>query len=339
MRRLVLLRPYEAVIQEVPVPEPGPGEALVKVRSVGVCGTDVRAWQGLHSFSSYPRVPGHEIAGEVVRLGQGAEGCGVMPGDRVVVEPMVACGKCYPCSLGRYNCCERLEVLGVHRDGAMQEFISVPCSLLHKAPAGLGFTMLSLVEPACVAMHAVRRSRIKPGDVAVVIGAGNIGLLIIQMLKLSGARVIAIDVRRSHLDAASRLGADLVIDSRLEDPVKGTHKFSNGAGGSVVFEVVGIALTVCLAFDLSSHAGQVVLVGLCHEEIPFRFDLLNRKELDVLGSRNSCGLFPEVLGLLAGSRLVAELLVTQHIRLEDFEATMRSLTTGGRDEIKVVMEL
>ncbi|HHW14526.1 MAG TPA: zinc-binding alcohol dehydrogenase family protein [Firmicutes bacterium] len=339
MKRLVLRKPFEAVVEEVARPEPGPGEALVRAGAVGVCGTDIRAWQGLHSFLTYPRVPGHEVAGEVIAFGPETETRGIRPGEAVVVEPMVACGRCYPCSLCRYNCCEHLEVLGVHRDGAMQEYFAVPVSLLHRAPAGFNFAALSFVEPACVARHAVRRSRVRAGDTAAVIGSGNIGLLLIQMLKLEGARVIAVDVRDSRLELARRLGADLTVNSKAEDPVRRTLEFTDGVGAPEVFEVVGTASTVKLALDLVSYAGQVVLVGVCHDEVTFRPDLLNKRELDLLGSRNSRGLFPEVLRLLEEGRLVTEELITRRIALDEFDAAMREVTSGARDEIKTVIEL
>jgi threonine dehydrogenase-like Zn-dependent dehydrogenase len=337
-KRLVLREPFRAEVEEVPAPQAGPGEALVRVKCVGVCGTDLRAWQGRHSLMTYPRVLGHEISGELLEFGPGTDPRGLAVGDPVVVEPMVACGKCYPCSLGRYNCCERLEVLGVHRDGAMQEYLSVPVTLLHKAPAGHSWATLAFVEPACVALHAVRRSRVKAGDTAAVIGAGNIGLLAIQMLRVQGARVIAIDVKDTKLALAQRLGAALTINSKAESAAERTLAFTDGVGASAVFEVVGVNPTVMLAFDLVSDAGQIVLVGVCHDEVTFRPDLLNKRELDLLGSRNSRGAFPEALKLVADGKLVTDDLVTRRIRLEEFDDTMKAVTSGAQDEIKTIIE-
>lgn len=339
MKRLVLQKPMLAEVVEAPVPKPGPGEALLRVRCVGVCGTDIRAWQGLHSFMTYPRVPGHEVAAEVVEFGPETDRRGLAAGDVVVVDPYIPCHECYPCSLGRTNCCEKLEVMGVHRDGAMQEYITAPVAHLYKTPAGFGFDTLSFVEPAGVAMHGVRRSRVKAGDTAAVIGAGNIGLLAIQILKAEGARVIAIDVRDSRLERAKRLGADVVVNSQTEDVQKVVRDFTGGVGPSAVFEVVGVSATVMLALDLVSYAGQVVLIGVCHDEVTFRPDLLNKRELDLLGSRNSRGVFPEALRLVEEGRLVTSELITRRIKLEEFDSTMRALATGGQDEIKTVIDL
>jgi threonine dehydrogenase-like Zn-dependent dehydrogenase len=220
----------------------------------------------------------------------------------------------------------------------MQEYLAVPVALLHRAPAGHSWETLAFVEPACVALHAVRRSRVKAGDTAAVIGAGNIGLLAIQMLKAQGARVIAIDVKDAKLELAGRLGADLTINSRTGDPLLAAQAFTGGVGPSAVFEVVGVNPTVMLALDLVSYAGQVILVGVCHDEVTFRPDLLNKRELDLLGSRNSRGVFPEALRLVAEGKLVTDELISRRITLEEFDETMKAVTSGARDEIKTIIE-
>lgn len=337
-QRLVLYEPCRAVLEQGHLPLPRAGEVLVRVRAVGVCGTDLRAWQGRHSLLTYPRVLGHEVAGEVVALGPDFDRPEIQLGDAVVIEPMFACGHCYPCSLGRYNCCERLEVMGVHRDGAMQEFIAAPATHLHRAQGGTSFQALAFVEPAAVALHAIRRSRAAAGDTAVVIGAGNIGLLAVQLLKLAGVRVAAVDVQEAHLALARQLGADCTLNSRTEDVRGEIMNFTVGTGASAVFEAVGVSPTVKLALDLVSHAGQVVLIGVCHDEVTFRPDLLNKRELDILGSRNSKGAFPEVLRLIEEGRLVTEDLITRRIRLDGFDQAMRETAAGGRDEIKTMIE-
>jgi threonine dehydrogenase-like Zn-dependent dehydrogenase len=185
----------------------------------------------------------------------------------------------------------------------------------------------------------VRRSRVQAGDTAVVIGSGNIGLLALQMLKIRGAKVVAIDVKASRLELARRLGADLTINSKEQDAVQAVLDFTGGVGGNVVFEVVGNAPTVQLAFDLVSYAGQIVLVGVTHDEFTFRPDFMNKRELDLLGSRNSKGLFPEVLSLIASGQVKTDSLVTRRIALDEFDATMRALSSGGTDEIKTIINL
>lgn len=342
-KRLLLVKPFTTVVEEVPIPEPGPGEALIRVECVGVCGTDVRSWMGRHAFTTYPRVMGHEVSGVVVKLGGDAPAAPTpaprfAEGDIIVVEPYAACGHCYPCSLGRYNCCENLQVMGVHRDGAMQEFICVPVSMMHKAPPGRNFVELSFVEPAGIGMHAIGRSRLRSGDTAAVIGAGNIGLLMIQILKARGARVIAVDVKESRLDLARKLGADLAVNSLEADPVKAALEFTHGVGAPVVFEVVGAAPTIGLALQMVSYAGQIVLVGVCPDEVCLRPELLNKRELDVLGSRNSRGVFPGVLELVGEGSLSTEALVSRRITIHEFDQTMKEVTSGSKDEIKIVVQ-
>ena len=341
-KRLVLVKPFTTVVEEVPIPEPGPGEALVQVKCVGVCGTDVRSWMGRHAFTTYPRVMGHEVSGIVVKLGDGAaadaSGHSLAEGDVVVIEPYSACGRCYPCSLGRYNCCENLQVMGVHRDGAMQEYVCAPVRLLHKAPAHRSFTELAFVEPAGVGLHGIRRSRVAADDTAAVIGSGNIGLLMIQILKARGVKVIAIDVKESRLVLARKLGADLALNSTTEDVVEKVREFTGGVGVPVVFEVVGAVPTIAQALEIVSYAGQIVLVGVCPDEFPLKPELLNKRELDILGSRNSAGCFPEVVELVGQGKLVTEDLVSRRIGIEEFDDTMKEVTSGAKDEIKIVVE-
>ncbi|OPZ64837.1 MAG: putative zinc-type alcohol dehydrogenase-like protein YjmD [Firmicutes bacterium ADurb.Bin506] len=361
-KRLLLTEPFTTVVEEVPVPEPKPGEALIRVECVGVCGTDVRSWMGRHAFTTYPRVMGHEVSGTVVKLaGDPAPCCAasgrcqaapapaasraagptapsIREGDVVVVEPYAACGKCYPCSIGRYNCCQNLQVMGVHRDGAMQEYICVPVSMLHKAPQNRSFVELSFVEPAGIGMHAIGRSRLQAGDTAAVIGAGNIGLLMIQILKARGAKVIAVDVKESRLDLARKLGADITVNSTTDDPVKASLEFTGGVGAPVVFEVVGAVPTINLALQLVSYAGQIVLVGVCPDELCLHPELLNKRELDILGSRNSRGVFPGVLELVGKGALSTEALVSRKITVDEFDQTMKDVTSGSRDEIKIVVQ-
>ena len=191
MKTVVLDKPFSFRLTETEPPgEPGQGEALVRVQRVGICGTDLHAYQGNQPFFDYPRILGHELAVEIVALGPSAETHGLAVGDRCAVEPYLNCGTCIACRRGRTNCCERLSVLGVHQDGGMREQVIVPIAKLHKAN-GVPPEQLALVEMLCIGAHAARRAAIEPGEPALVIGAGPIGLGTMQFARALGAEVIA----------------------------------------------------------------------------------------------------------------------------------------------------
>ncbi|HWQ13785.1 MAG TPA: alcohol dehydrogenase catalytic domain-containing protein, partial [Roseiflexaceae bacterium] len=204
VQTIILERPGELRLGSSEVPgAPGPGEALVRVRRVGICGTDIHAFHGRQPFFSYPRILGHELGVEVAALGPGADGPPV--GARCAVEPYLNCGVCVACRRGRTNCCVRLETLGVHTDGGMREYLVVPAAKLHPAER-LSFEQLALVETLAIGAHAVQRAALEAGEWALVIGAGPIGLAAMQFARLAGARVIALDVSARRLELCRALG-------------------------------------------------------------------------------------------------------------------------------------
>ncbi|MGH9536505.1 MAG: alcohol dehydrogenase catalytic domain-containing protein, partial [Terriglobales bacterium] len=203
MRQIVLSNPGEFVKRDVSVPTFSPGEGLVRIRKVGVCGSDFHAFTGSHPIYTYPRVLGHELAGEVVEVG--ANDFDIRIGDRCAIEPYISCGQCQPCQAGRTNCCEKLRVIGIHVDGGMQEFLPVPLSLLHKSEK-LSLEELALVETLGIGAHAVSRSKIGQGQSALVVGAGPIGLAVAEFARAAGADVCIVEKSQWRRDFATRLG-------------------------------------------------------------------------------------------------------------------------------------
>lgn len=288
MRAIILNEPGRLSLGEAaPVREPAAGEALVRVRRVGVCGTDLHAFAGDQPFFEYPRILGHELGVEVLAVGPGVEQSVVKPGDRCAVEPYLNCGRCIACRRGKSNCCATLAVLGVHVDGGMQPRIVVPAAKLHPSPT-LSLEQLALVETLCIGAHAVRRALIQPGEWAAVIGVGPIGLGAAQFAIAAGARVIAVDMNATRLAfCQSQLGVSHVINARAEDVLARLTEITDGDLPTAVFDATGHAGSMTRAFEYGAPGGQLVLVGLTRDRITFADPHLHRREITVKASRNA----------------------------------------------------
>lgn len=319
MRALRTLEPKRMELEEVDRPgDPGPGEALLKVEAVGICGSDYALFLGTHPLSQFPQVQGHEFCATVLALGPGCEDR-LAPGTRVAVEPLIPCGDCYPCALGRYNCCERLEILGVHRPGALQEELVVDAGLLH--PTGeVAADVAAFAEPMSIALQAIRRGAIGGGDKILVLGAGPIGLAALIAARSAGARVACSDPvpeRRAH---AERCGAEIVFDGG--DAVAERAVEWSGGGPTAVVDAVGVPVTVRLAAKVVAAAGRVVVIGISTAEVSLPIAPLTRKEMTILGSRNSAGLFADAVRLVVEHEADIRPLITQRIGLQEVRETI-----------------
>ncbi len=261
MQTLILQEPGHFRLAETePPPQPGPGEALVRVHRVGICGTDLHAFRGRQPFFTYPRILGHELGVEVVALGPATEAAPpghLAVGDRCAVEPYLNCGRCGACRRGKTNCCERLQVLGVHVDGGMREFLVVPVHKLHKSET-LPLAHLALVEMLCIGGHAVRRAQVEPGEQVLVIGAGPIGLSTIQFAQIAGAEVSVLELNPSRLAfCQEQLGVAHGLDGS-QDPVDALRARLDGELPTVVFDATGNAHSMQQAFQLVANGGRLV---------------------------------------------------------------------------------
>lgn len=285
VRSIVLDRPGEFRLATAPWPEaPGPGEALVRVRRVGICGTDIHAFHGRQPFFSYPRILGHELGVEVVEVG--ANMAGLRAGDRCAVEPYLNCGECLPCRRGRSNCCAKLEVLGVHVDGGMRELIRVPAAKLHRSES-MSYEQLALVETLAIGAHAVQRAGLVRGEWALVVGAGPIGLAVMQFAHLAGARVIALDISAARLAFCQAQSAvEAAVDGR-GDVTATLSKLTGGNMPTAVFDATGNAQSMERSFDLPSPTGRLIFVGLVQRNISFDDPAFHRRELTLLATRNA----------------------------------------------------
>ncbi len=309
MRQIVLQSPGEFVTREASVPILAPGEAVVRIRKIGVCGSDFHAFAGRHPAYTYPRVLGHELAGEVVGVGE--NDFGISPGDHCAIEPYISCGQCRACKAGRTNCCERLRVIGIHVDGGMQEFLAVPLSLLHKSKT-LSLDELALVETLGIGAHAVSRSNIGRGQSALVVGAGPIGLAVAEFARAAGSDVCVMEKSQWRRDFAMNLGI-----KALAEP--------DGHLADVVFDATGSARSMSESLTYVAPAGRLVFVGLTKERVTLDDSLLHAREVTIYASRNSCGQFRRIISMLEARQINTLSWITDHMQLAQVPAEFKDL--------------
>lgn len=309
MKQIVLQAPGHFVSRDAPRPLALAGEALVQIRSVGVCGSDFHAFAGRHPEYSYPRVLGHELSGIVVDAPR--NGNGIQVGDRCAIEPYVNCGECRACQQGRTNCCEKLRVLGIHVDGGMQAFLSVPFSLLHKSKI-LSLDQLALVETLGIGAHAVVRSQLGSGEQALVIGAGPIGLAVSQFAAAAGASVRVSEKNEWRRTFAERMGFETCADL-------------NGQLADVVFDATGSAGSMGASLQYGVPGARIVYVGLTRENVSIEDPVFHRRELTLYASRNSRAQFPRIIKMIEDSEIDTSLWVTDRMALADVPAHFSEL--------------
>ena len=333
MKTVLLKQPGEIGISEIEKTSRRENEVLLKVRSTGICGSDIGAYKGVNPLVSYPRIIGHEIAGEVVEVAADEKTFRV--GDRVILEPYVYCGQCYPCSIGHTNCCENLTVRGVHIEGGMAEYVSHPRHLLHKVPENIPWHLIPMAEPLVIAMHAVKQSEVKAGEHVAITGAGQIGLLAAQYALTLGALPIVVDPVDERLALATRLGVPHVINPVSQDAVAQIKSITRARMAEAAIEASGAASAIRAMVDYVAYAGRIALVGWPKSDIPMPTALFTKKELTIRGSRNSVGQFPESLRLIAEGKVDVAALLTKTVSLEETPATVVDIAEHPERYLKV----
>lgn len=295
MRGLLLSKPGEFSIIERQVPKVNSGEVLVKIAYAGICGSDIHGYEGTNPFMVYPRILGHEVSGTIAEDPMGQWSAGT----KVVVDPVVACGKCYACRVGRHNVCRDLEVFGVHRDGGYQEIVAVPRQNIALVPTDMDLSVAALAEPISIGFQAAYRSRLNADDFLLILGAGTIGLMVAAVAKSMGARVAITDISDYRLGMAKQVGADHTLNVAEQPDVDTFVKdLTGGEGPSVVIEAVGLPKTIEQSVELVAPAGRVVVLGLV-KEVKISMQQLFKKEVDLLGSRLNTNMFPQAVKLLS----------------------------------------
>ena len=334
MKAVYMQKPWNIEISDVQMPEPKEGEALLRVKSAGICGSDIGAFRGTNGLVSYPRIIGHEIAGEVISIPENNKN-GIKPGDRVIVDPYLYCGHCYPCSIGRTNCCVDLKVLGVHVDGGMAEYFCHPADMLLKVPDDMPWDIIPLAEPLTIALHGIHRLNLKAGEHIAINGAGPIGLLAAMVALHYGAEPIMVDLVKERLDFAKSLGVRYTINLREEDLVEKVSEYTNGRMAECVMEASGANSAIRATLDIVSHAGRIALTGWPKQETPIPTDMITRKEVDVRGARTSAGEFPEAIELIYHQKVDVRRILTKVISIDEAPETIRDIEKNPGDYMKV----
>ena len=343
MKALVLNRYSKLDYQDFPAPVPGEGEALVRVRACGVCGSDIHGWDGSTGRRQPPLIMGHEASGEIAAVGPKVERW--RAGDRVTFDSMIHCGECAWCKSGQTNLCDNRRVIGVspgdyRQHGAFAEYVTLPARLLFPLPAALTYERAAMAEPVSIAVHAVQRGKVAATDTAVVVGTGMIGLLVVQALRWAGCgKIIAVDIDDKKLALAVELGAHHSLRSDSGDPVAAIQKLTDGQGADRSFEVVGVTPTLDLALRALKKGGTAVLVGNVAPKTDFPLQLVVTRELNVIGSCAQAGEYPLCLDLIARGVIRVDPLISAVAPLAEGEAWFQKLSTKGAGGLmKVILQ-
>ncbi|PKU25028.1 sorbitol dehydrogenase [Telmatospirillum siberiense] len=324
-------------LHEVEDPLPGPGEVLLAVRHVSLCGSDLATFKGLNPLVELPRIPGHEIGGEIEAVGPGVPAA-FAPGKRAIVVPYTSCGTCPSCRKGRFNACRSNRTLGVQQNGGLAERIALPYGKLILNDT-LAPRHLALVEPLSVGFHAVRRGRVEATDKVVVIGCGMIGMGAIAGAAHRGAEVIAIDIGAAKTDLAKRYGARHTIDARDENVIERVMELTAGDGADVVIEAVGLPATFTQAIDLAGFSGRVVYIGYAKEPVSYKTQFFNLKELDIMGSRNATAAdFEDVITYLENRSESPDDLISKVFLFNDAAKALPYWAAERDRTVKVMIE-
>ena len=339
MKAIKLEKPWDVSCVELEKPSPKKGEALIRIMAAGICGSDIGAYRGTNGLVSYPRVIGHEVAGVIEAIDPEDNPKGFKVGDEVILDPYIYCGHCYPCSIGRTNCCTSLQVLGVHTDGGMAEYFCHPSRLLVKKPAALSWTLAAMIEPLTISLHGVHRGGLVAGEYCAIYGAGPIGLLAALVTEAYGAHAILIDIVQERLDFAKTLGVEYIINSASEDPVARVSEITGGAMAQQVMECTGANACIRQSLDMASHAGRITFTGWPKKETSLPTDLFTRKELDLRGARNSAREFEEAIDLVVSGKVDIARILTKTISMDEAPATIADIEKNPGQYMKVVINV
>ncbi|PCF94585.1 zinc-binding alcohol dehydrogenase family protein [Vreelandella nigrificans] len=338
MQVLVCSKPHHLELRHSDRPECAAGHAIVRIRRVGICGTDIHAYGGNQPYFEYPRVLGHELAGDVVDIAD--DQSHQLLGKQVYVIPYLHCGECRACQQHKTNCCQNMQVIGVHKDGGMAEYLAVPTTHLVVSET-LSIDQLALVECMAIGAHAVRRSALQGGELAVIVGAGPIGMGVLQVAKSLGARTLMVDTNASRLAfCRDVLGADAIADPQDADVAVQISAMNSGALADVVFDATGNPRAMQAGFDLAGHGGRYVLVSVVKADITFSDPDFHKKELTLIASRNATREdFDCVVSLMESGHINARAMITHRAPLAEVPSQMPQWCDPANQVIKAMISI
>jgi len=337
MKVLVCEEPGKLAYAEKEAPVLQEGYSLIRIRRIGICGTDLHAFEGTQPFFSYPRVLGHELSGELVDP-NGAEG--FEKGEAVTFIPYFNCGKCIACRSGKPNCCVNIHVFGVHIDGGMAEYISVPSySLVHGE--GLSYDELALVEPLAIGAHGIWRANVQPGEFVLVIGAGPIGLGVMEFARIAGAKVIAMDMNAQRLEfCKDKLKTDYILNVTEGNVLERLSEMTNGDMPTVIIDATGSLRAINDGFSYLAHGGRYVLVGLQKADVAFSHPEFHKREATLMSSRNATRAdFEHVIASMKKGLIDPTTYITHRVQFGEVQHEFESWLNPANGVIKAMVEL
>lgn len=331
--------PEANVIETLEVEEPQLNSAVevkVKIKRVGICGSDMHIYHGTNPLATYPRIVGHEVAGEIIEIG--SDVTRVKVGDHVVIEPITYCGECYACKSGRPNVCKEVSVFGVHEDGGMREFVTLPEKQVHPIDPEIDWDEAVMAEPYTIGAQATWRGDVQEGQTVFIQGAGPIGITVLKMAKIRGAKVIISDFTNERLEFAKANGADYTINPQEEDIKAKINEITNDEGANVVIDAVGVPQTFELAVEVASPAGNVVTLGFNETPSSIAMMHITKKELTIAGSRLQTNQFGKIVELLNSKQLTHNGLVTHRFHIDQVQEAFDFIEKNPDKVRKAVIE-
>lgn len=337
MKAITIVKPGLVEIREVEKPVPGKDEALLRPLYGGICGSDLNSYRGNNAYMAYPRVPGHEFSCEIVEIGENDRGFKV--GDIVTANPYFNCGKCYSCQRGLVNACMSNQTMGVQREGGFSEYMVMPVSRLIDGK-GLDAKTLALIEPFCIGYHGIQRAGVKDGDRVLVVGAGTIGVLAAIAAKSRGAKVWICDVAPKKLEYALRFGLDgTILNDGPEALGKAVDHITDGNGFDVTVECVGLPSTLQNCLDAACFGGRVAVIGVGKHNIDLDFTIIQKKELNIFGSRNALTRdFEALIDTVKAQNLKLDDVVTNVYDFQDAAKAFEDFHQNAGSMLKVMIK-
>lgn len=339
MIQQVMTEPKKIIFREADIQKPGPDQVLVKIKKIGICGSDIHVYHGTHPYTSYPVTQGHEVSGQIVELGEYVKEFSV--GQKVTIEPQVFCGRCYPCLHGKYNLCEHLKVMGFQTTGTASEYFAVDASKVTPIPENMTYGEGAMLEPLAVTIHAARRFPDVKGARAVVLGCGPIGILLIQSLKAMGAsEVLATDISDMRLDLAKQMGADHVVNTREKDFGEALVEAYGPDKADVIYECAGSDITMEQAIQNARKGSTIILVAVFGKRASVDLAKLNDSELDLNTSmmyRHED--YMDAIRFVNEGKIQLKPLQTAHFAFADYQAAYEYIDNNREKTMKVIIDV
>ena len=339
MDQLVMTEPGKISFRQVEIPKPGPDQVLVKIKRIGICGSDIHVYHGTHPYTSYPVTQGHEVSGQIVELGAYVKE--LQPGQKVTIEPQVFCGRCYPCLHGKYNLCEKLKVMGFQTTGTASEYFAVDASKVTVLPEELSYAEGAMIEPLAVTVHAAKRFPELKGAKAVVLGCGPIGILLVQSLKAMGAaKVLATDISEGRLALAKRLGADVAVNTAQEDYAAALLDAFGPDRADVIYECAGTDITMDQAIQNARKGSTIILVAVFGKRANVDLAKLNDSELDLNTSmmyRHED--YIDAIRFVQEGKIQLKPLQTAHFAFRDYLKAYQFIDGNREKTMKVLIDV